>query len=486
MKNGMISQKATKSSSFGDLLRITLILGDAFFFMVAQLLAFWLRLESFLFEKYFPSFAVRTNEVWEVTTYFNHLILGVILFIVIGISSGVYSRKSYLRSRYSLLQIFKVICYWVGAYLLISLFFKIEPAVSRVFVILSGVIGMGFIYLWRLAINRVIRSCNLYPYLQQKVLVVGWTKEVQQLWEVSSRSGMDELKITGVLTVDDSKFTKAHPSEIPSVGTIDDIERILKDSKYDVVLLADTHLRKESLSRIVLCCHKMMVGLMAIPNFFEVLMTGLHLESIKGIPVITMGKLPLESLLNRSLKRLVDIVGGVFGLFVFSPVIALFSYLVWRESPGPIFYTQIRTGLNGKDFKINKIRSMKLNAEEDTGAQWAQEDDPRRLLIGAFMRKWNIDELPQFWNVFKGEMSLVGPRPERPELIYAFREEVNFYNTRHSVKPGITGWAAVNGWRGNTCLKERIRFDLDYIERWSLLFDFYIMLRTFIGNKNAY
>jgi lipopolysaccharide/colanic/teichoic acid biosynthesis glycosyltransferase len=129
---------------------------------------------------------------------------------------------------------------------------------------------------------------------------------------------------------------------------------------------------------------------------------------------------------------------------------------------------------------------MKLDAERENGAQWATEEDGRRLRIGAFMRSWNIDELPQFWNILMGEMSLVGPRPERPELIEDFKHEVNYYNIRHGVKPGLTGWAAVNGWRGNTDLSERIRFDLDYIERWSLLFDFYIMLRTLVGNKNAY
>jgi lipopolysaccharide/colanic/teichoic acid biosynthesis glycosyltransferase len=186
------------------------------------------------------------------------------------------------------------------------------------------------------------------------------------------------------------------------------------------------------------------------------------------------------------MKRTLDLVGGAFGLLVSAPLIAIFAAIVRAESPGPIFYSQVRVGRGGKDFMIHKIRSMRVDAEDEDGPQWAREGDGRRLKVGAFMRKWNIDELPQFWNVLKGDMSLVGPRPERPEFIQDFKHSVTYYNVRHTVKPGVTGWAAVNGWRGNTDLNERIRFDLDYIERWSLLFDCYIMLLTFSRNKNAY
>jgi len=185
-------------------------------------------------------------------------------------------------------------------------------------------------------------------------------------------------------------------------------------------------------------------------------------------------------------KRLVDITGGLFGLVISAPVITAFALLVKMESPGAAFYRQVRVGRGGRPFHIIKIRSMRADAESENGAQWAEEDDARRLKIGALMREWNVDELPQFWNVLKGDMSLVGPRPERPEFTKDFKHSVEYYNVRHTVKPGMTGWAAVNGWRGNTDLNERIRFDLDYIERWSLIFDCYIMLLTFLRNKNAY
>ena len=168
------------------------------------------------------------------------------------------------------------------------------------------------------------------------------------------------------------------------------------------------------------------------------------------------------------------------------PVIALFAAIVYRESPGPVLYRQTRSGRGGQPFEIIKIRSMRIDAEAASGAQWCAEDDPRRLKIGALMRRLNIDELPQFWNVLKGEMSLVGPRPERPELIQGFKSEIAYYNIRHTVKPGITGWAQVNGWRGDTCLQSRIACDLEYIESASLWFDIRILLMTVRATNNAY
>jgi exopolysaccharide biosynthesis polyprenyl glycosylphosphotransferase len=209
------------------------------------------------------------------------------------------------------------------------------------------------------------------------------------------------------------------------------------------------------------------------------------LETISGIPVLGVSDLPLDRFLNRLIKRAIDIVGATVGLLLSAPLIAVFGALVYRESPGPILYRQKRMGRNGRIFWMLKIRSMRMQAEQN-GAQWAKENDPRRLQVGAFMRKWNIDEVPQFLNVLNGDMSLVGPRPERPELISGFKYQVPHYHARHTCLPGMTGWAQVNGWRGNTSLEERIRFDIWYIENWSIGMDVRIMILTFRRQKNAY
>jgi exopolysaccharide biosynthesis polyprenyl glycosylphosphotransferase len=223
-----------------------------------------------------------------------------------------------------------------------------------------------------------------------------------------------------------------------------------------------------------------------IPSYFQILASGLRLETISGVPVLGVSELPLDHFTNRLLKRMVDLVGAAVGLILSVPLIAIFGAMVYRESPGPIFYRQERTGRNGRTFLMIKIRSMRLDAEEKGGAQWAKENDPRRLKIGAFLRKWNIDEVPQFWNVLKGDMSLVGPRPERPELISNFKHQIPHYHARHTCLPGITGWAQANGWRGNTSLEERIRYDIWYVENWSLMLDVKIMVQTFTNRKNAY
>ena len=204
------------------------------------------------------------------------------------------------------------------------------------------------------------------------------------------------------------------------------------------------------------------------------------------MPVLGVSRLPLDLFLNGLLKRTLDVAGALVGLVLSAPLIAVFGFLVYRESPGPVFYRQTRLGRDGKHFGILKIRTMRLDAESAGGVGWSRKEDPRRLRIGSLMRSLNIDEVPQFWNVLKGEMSLVGPRPERPELIQTFKEEIPHYNARHGIKPGITGWAQVNGFRGDTDLTERIRCDLFYIENWNLLMEFQILLMTFFRRSNAY
>ena len=188
---------------------------------------------------------------------------------------------------------------------------------------------------------------------------------------------------------------------------------------------------------------------------------------------------------NRITKRAVDVIGAVVGLLFSVPLLAIFGFFLCLESPGPVIFRQKRTGKDGRDFFMFKIRSMRPNAEEN-GAQWAEENDSRRLRIGAFMRKWNIDEIPQYWNVLKGDMSLVGPRPERPEFISNFEQQIPNYQARHTCLPGMSGWAQINGWRGNTSLQKRIEFDLWYVENWTLSLDFRIMLKTLLSYRNAY
>ncbi len=212
------------------------------------------------------------------------------------------------------------------------------------------------------------------------------------------------------------------------------------------------------------------------------------IESFAGMPLVTLVQSPMTGW-NQVLKRVLDLAGAILALILFSPLMLLIAFLVKITSPGPILYRQQRMGLDGKTFFTLKFRSMRQDAEKQTGAVWATENDTRRTTLGVYLRRFNLDELPQLFNVLNGDMSLVGPRPERPVLIEEFKSKIPNYMLRHKVKAGITGWAQINGWRGNTSLEKRIEHDLYYIERWSVWLDLKILLLTvFKGfvDPNAY
>jgi len=477
-----------RNPAIGDGLRLATLCGDAALFFAVQVFAFWFRLRTGIVDQFSvdsPFLDYSTAEAYRL--YLSHFILGTLMFLIIGASFRIYSRNAYLRPRFVLGDVLKTCVVWMLAYLLFSLFFKIDPSVSRVFVVMSGVLGFVVLAAWRMGFNRWIRRKGLLFHVQDRLLVIGWSKDTQALYHRSNRGDFREITIAGVLPLNGANFATRPPKDVPVLGSLSDLDDVLAQRQHDAVLLADTAVPADVMARIVQVCHREMVRFMAIPAFFEVLFSGLHLESIRGVPVLSLGSLPLDNLPNRMLKRTMDIAGATFGLLVAAPLLAVSALLVQRESPGPVFFSQERAGRNGKKFKMLKLRTMRPDASEsDHVNQSTQRNDPRVLRVGSIIRKWNIDETPQFWNVLVGDMSLVGPRPERTYHISYLRDEIRHYNVRHTVKPGMTGWAAVNGWRGDTNLNERIRFDLDYIERWSLLFDAYIMLLTFARNKNAY
>ena len=229
-----------------------------------------------------------------------------------------------------------------------------------------------------------------------------------------------------------------------------------------------------------------MITFNMVPDMFRIMTGSMDMQTVDDIPLLGVSRWPLDYFWNRTLKRLEDVVGSLLGLTLIAPLLGIAAILVKRSSPGPVFYRQKRCGENGREFTIYKLRTMHADAEKTTGPVWAVENDPRRTRLGTVLRSTNIDELPQLWNVFRGDMSLVGPRPERPHFVEKFRDDINHYMWRHVSKPGMTGWAQVNGLRGNTSIGERIKYDLYYLENWSLSFDFKILLRTFFANRNAY
>lgn len=442
------------------------------------LLAYWCRFVSPL-----KQYGFYTESV-VLTDYVGHLLIGIALMGVLLVNFRTYNPQHLLSLSYVSNSIAKACLGWIVAFMGVSFVLKFEPSISRFYCGLGFGLSLVGLLTWRVVLNRLVRREHSARRLRERVLLIGWTEESNRLVELMTRGSRHPFEVAGVVTPPGG-FGRMAPGEgIRIAGEYDELHSIITREDIDVVLVSDLNLTRDELTGLSVLCEKELVDFKIVPNCFQILLSGLSLESISGVPVLGVSRLPLHSSFNQYLKRSVDLCGAVIGLIMSLPVIALFGLLVWMEDRGPIFYAQTRIGRDGKAFRIWKIRSMKRNSEQN-GVGWTVKGDSRLLKAGGFMRKWNIDEVPQFWNVLTGEMSLVGPRPERPELIHNLKEVIPHYQARHDVKPGITGWAQVNGFRGDTDLKERIKCDLFYIENWNLLWDFQIMFLTFLKRDNA-
>jgi exopolysaccharide biosynthesis polyprenyl glycosylphosphotransferase len=280
----------------------------------------------------------------------------------------------------------------------------------------------------------------------------------------------------------------ARLSELPVLGTYEDAAEVVAAQALDVLVLALPLEEQTHAAQIVADCRGLPVDVEFVPDLFQLMSRRAGVREIDGLPVLSLREFPLTGW-NVVKKRAFDLVLSGLSLAVLLPVLLLVALLVKLTSPGPVFYRQERTGRDGRRFRILKFRSMAEDAEAETGAVWATAGDRRRTRLGAFLREWSLDELPQLWNVLTGEMSLVGPRPERPHFVREFSSAMPDYLDRHRVKSGITGWAQVNGLRGDTSIEERTRYDLYYVENWSLAFDVRILLltaRAVLGRRGAY
>ncbi|HEX6974382.1 MAG TPA: undecaprenyl-phosphate glucose phosphotransferase [Vicinamibacterales bacterium] len=275
---------------------------------------------------------------------------------------------------------------------------------------------------------------------------------------------------------------------LPLLGKLAEVDEIIKRESIDHVYVALPLEEHVKMLGIVEATNREGVDIHVVPDLLQFIALRARLENLDGVPIISLNDVPLRGF-NSVLKRAIDLSLSGTALLVFSLPFALLAALVKYTSKGPVFYRQERMGLDGKAFDVYKFRSMYVGAEDETGPIWARDDDPRCTPVGRWMRRLDLDELPQLWNVLRGDMSIVGPRPERPYFVEQFKHRIPQYMLRHKVKAGITGWAQVNGWRGNTSLEKRIEFDLYYIENWSLRLDLKILILTLFrgfGQKHAY
>jgi exopolysaccharide biosynthesis polyprenyl glycosylphosphotransferase len=466
------SRNRHRRETLRALIVVASLLGDAVVAVLALIAAYALRFHSPL-----ARIGVEHPEM-TLGQYTPHIALGTGLILVLMGNGRLYA-PPYLHAVRRHWRIVGQSCaLWLVGYLTLSLLFKIYPPISRMYCLLaSGSLCLGLM-IWRHCFHLWLRQETVASRLKQKVLFVGWSPQCERLVRAVENEPASIYEIVGVVPDEPRPHAPGPPESLPRLGGPHEIESLLHAHEVDLVLLDDLVLPRERLAAIVLACEREMIEFKLIPNVFQVLVSGLHLENFGGTPVLGISRLPLHSMFNIFLKRAVDVVGGLVGLLLGLPLIAVFGTAIKLEDGGPVFYRQRRLGRNGLAFSILKLRSMRLDAEAAGTPGWSVANDPRCLRVGAFMRRWNIDEIPQFWNVLRGEMSLVGPRPERPELIENFKHQILHYNARHNIKPGLTGWAQINGLRGDTDLSERVKADLYYIEHWNLWLDLQIMVMT--------
>jgi exopolysaccharide biosynthesis polyprenyl glycosylphosphotransferase len=371
----------------------------------------------------------------------------------------------------------------VAAYMLQN--FLLQEKMSTAVSLLALVTISTLVLLERWILYRIEWNASRHWHDKNQVLILGTDSVAARLQRTFAKEPMLRLQTIGFMQVQENT-PDPDISEEMILGHLQGLESFIHDTPVDQIVLSCSRLPHQDIVDIILLCEQNLIKFTMVPDLFQVLTGTMDVQSIDDIPLLGVSDWPLDRFWPRVLKRSEDIVGAIFGLILSAPIIAISAFLIKRSSPGPVLYSQERCGREGKAFKLYKLRTMRVEAENESGPVFTAENDPRVTRIGAFLRTHNIDELPQLWNVLQGEMSLVGPRPERPHFVEQFKTDIGRYMVRHMSKPGMSGWAQVNGLRGNTSIEERIKYDLYYLEHWSLAFDFKILLRTVSAHENAY
>jgi len=325
-------------------------------------------------------------------------------------------------------------------------------------------------------VRKFLRRIRAQGYNKKRVVVIGNSSIARKYVDAVRASQQFGLQPVGYIA------DQGGWKDMEWLGRFGQIEEILDGLKPDEVVAALDKDDYDRMPEVIRSCEKTGVKLSLIPFYAQYMPSHPQVDSVNGLPLINLRRIPLDNLGNAFIKRAVDVAGSLSLILLTSPLMALTAVGVKLSSPGPVIFKQRRVGLNKREFSMYKFRSMRLNEASETG--WTTDTDNRKTRFGAFIRKFSIDELPQLFNVLRGDMSLVGPRPEVPYYVEQFKEEIPLYMVKHQVRPGMTGWAQVNGLRGDTSIEERVRHDIYYIENWSLLLDVKILLMTLFAAVN--
>jgi exopolysaccharide biosynthesis polyprenyl glycosylphosphotransferase len=476
-----------------------LVAGDTLVAFAGLAFGWWLRYASPLAPRAGNGIFIPVPDA-TFARYLPLMLIGVMLMVAILAQCGVYDTRLLLRRYQTLNALLKASLLWLLVYPGLALVLKLNPPISRLFVVLTFGCIVAFLGAWRWAVYALVTRTGIVTRLRRRTVVLGWSEDARALVGAIERDPMHPFALACVVTRPGTAapFETEKPSadspagaqapRLVSLAQLDDLGAVLAREDADLLIIVQPNLAPAEVQRIVEICEHAYVEWKIVPGAFDIFLSSLQLHTIGRVPLLGVEELAINRLFNRGLKRLVDIVGALAGLALSAPVVAVLAALVKRESPGgPVFFRQTRVGANHRPFTLWKLRSMVPEAAAtDAARQSTARGDGRLLRIGAFMRRWNLDELPQFWNVLRGDMSLVGPRPERPFHVEQLAGEIPHYLPRHLVKPGMSGWAQVNGLRGDSSIAQRIQHDIYYIENWSLWLDLQILLLTFVRWKNAY
>ena len=427
--------------------------------------------------------AVRTRSFRQ---YMMMLILIVPVYLLLYQAFTLYTPMRMQGRRLVLANIVKANS--LGLLILMFTFYMVDEGdFSRSTYIMFYVINIVLQWAVRMLIFTLLKDMREKGLNQKQMICVGYSRAAEEYIDRVQANPQWGYVIRGIL--DDNIPAGTEYKGIKVLGRIENLNVILPENQMDEIAITLGLSEYYRLEEIVALCEKSGVHTKFIPDYNKIIPTKPYTEDILGLPVINIRYVPLNNTFNALIKRTMDIVGSIVGIIVTSPLMLLMCLIIKLTSPGPLIYKQERVGLHNQTFRMYKFRSMEVQPESEEKKAWTVKNDPRVTPVGKFMRHTSIDELPQLFNILKGNMSLVGPRPERPFFVEKFREEIPRYMVKHQVRPGLTGWAQVNGYRGDTSIRKRIECDLYYIENWSIGFDIKIIFLTFFKgfiNKNAY
>ncbi len=459
--------------------RIHIVL-DLLLVVVSYALAYQMRFQWLSFIPYFHS-----EKYLPFATYMNYLWVILPGYLIIFLSSDVYRPQ---RSEGRFLGTLRIVrTNLIGLFYILAVLFLVkEIHISRWFLIMFFVINVTIECTYRFCLRVTLRKIRKEGYNKKHVLLVGYSRTAEGLIDRMQANPQWGYQIRGIL--DDSMEIGTRYKGVPVFGGLSVLETYLQENTLDEINITLKMEDYPRLAHIVALCEKSGVHTKFLPDYQDIIPTIPYMEDMEGLPVVHIRKVPLANDFNRLIKRLMDVILGVLALAIALLPMGITALLIKLTSKGPVIYKQKRVGLHNREFMMYKFRSMEVQEEAKEKTEWTTYQDPRVTKIGKFIRKTSIDELPQLFNVLKGDMSLVGPRPERPFFVEKFKEEIPRYMVKHQVRPGMTGWAQVNGYRGDTSIRKRIDHDLYYIENWTPIFDLLILFLTvFRGfiHKNA-